>query len=561
MKLKDFMKAMQAIEQDRSLSQDIVVAALKEALAKAYRKHIEIPDALVRVDINEKSGEIKVYQQRAVVEEVEDDELEISLADAKKIRQEVELGDMIENEVSIENLGRAAVILAKNVMKQKIREAEKQAVYDEYCDKLDDLVVGTVESVEEKFCVVNIGKTLALMPRVAQIPGEHYSEAQRLRVVVSEVNKETKGAQVLVSRADGNLVKRLFEKEVPEIYQGIIEIKAIARDPGERCKMAVYSKNENIDPIGACIGPRGSRVQVIIDELHGEKIDIFEWSDDVTELIKNALAPAEILAVIPNTDRRGLLIVVNDNQLSLAIGKKGKNARLAVKLTGNKIDIKSESEVNALGIDWKAIAAEQKAKQAEKLALERAEAQQRMFEEREIGNSEIDDEYLANELQPSYEEVAADEVVSEPALEVNSEAEEAAEAEAEEVAEVKEKAEVKEERAETDLERAARIAKEKQRAEGLNIKEKQEYVSKFEQIAGAPAAKPTAAAKPRWKKESDKEEKRRKPTFDLKKDYELKPIYSEEELEEIAKREAEEKANDWINDEIDFDEFDEYYEE
>lgn len=552
MKLKDFMKAMQAIEQDRSLSQDIVVAALKEALAKAYRKHIEIPDALVRVDINEKSGEIKVYQQRAVVEEVEDDELEISLEEAKRIRQEVELGDMIENEVSIENLGRAAVILAKNVMKQKIREAEKQAVYDEYCDKLDDLVVGTVESVEEKFCVVNIGKTLALMPRVAQIPGEHYYEGQRLRVVVSEVNKETKGAQVLVSRADGNLVKRLFEKEVPEIYQGIIEIKAIARDPGERCKMAVYSKNENIDPIGACIGPRGSRVQVIIDELHGEKIDIFEWSDDVSELIKNALAPAEILAVIPNTDRRGLLIVVNDNQLSLAIGKKGKNARLAVKLTGNKIDIKSESEVNALGIDWKAIAAEQKERQAEKIAKERAEAQQRMFEEREMGNSEIDDEYLANELQPSYEEPAVEEIVPEPVVEAEQ---------LDQVVESEVKVEAKEERAETDLERAARIAKEKQRVEGLNIKEKQEYVSKFEQIAGAPVAKPTAAAKPRWKKESDEEEKRRKPTFDLKKDYELKPIYSEEELEEIAKREAEEKANDWINDEIDFDEFDEYYEE
>lgn len=552
MKLKDFMKAMQAIEQDRSLSQDIVVAALKEALAKAYRKHIEIPDALVRVDINEKSGEIKVYQQRTVVEEVEDDELEIALEDAKRIRQETELGDIIESEVSIENLGRAAVILAKNVMKQKIREAEKQAVYDEYCDKLDDLVVGTVESVEEKFCVVNIGKTLALMPRVAQIPGEHYYEGQRLRVVVSEVNKETKGAQVLVSRADGNLVKRLFEKEVPEIYQGIIEIKAIARDPGERCKMAVYSKNENIDPIGACIGPRGSRVQVIIDELHGEKIDIFEWSDDVSELIKNALAPAEILAVIPNTDRRGLLIVVNDNQLSLAIGKKGKNARLAVKLTGNKIDIKSESEVNALGIDWKAIAAEQKEKLAEKLAKEKAEAQQRMFEEREMGNSEIDDEYLANELQPSYEEPLVEEVITEAV------ADEPVEEAAEPVKEVKV---VKEERAETDLERAARIAKEKQRIEGLNIKEKQEYVSKFEQIAGAPVAKPTASSKPRWKKESDEEEKRRKPTFDLKKDYELKPIYSEEELEEIAKREAEEKANDWINDEIDFDEFDEYYEE
>ena len=337
MKLKDFMKAMQAIEQDRSLSQEIVVAALKEALAKAYRKHIEIPDALVSVDINEKSGEIKVYQQRTVVEEVEDDELEISLKDAKSINQDLELGDLVSSEVSIDNLGRAAVILAKNVMKQKIREAEKQAVYDEYCDKLDDLVVGTIESVEEKFCVVNIGKTLALMPRVAEIPNEHYHEGDRIRVIVSEVNKETKGAQVLVSRADPNLVKRLFEKEVPEIYQGIIEIKAIARDPGERCKMAVYSKNENVDPIGACIGPRGARVQVIIDELNGEKIDIFEWSGDVSELIKNALAPAEILAVIPNAERRGLMVVVNDSQLSLAIGKKGKNARLAVKLTGSRL--------------------------------------------------------------------------------------------------------------------------------------------------------------------------------------------------------------------------------
>ena len=357
MKLKDFMAAMQAIETDRKLSKEVVVDALQEALAKAFRKHIEIPDALVRVDVNEKSGDIKVYQQRLIVENVEDDELEISLEDAKRVNQELELGGVVEEEVSIADLGRAAVILAKNVMKQKIREAEKLVVYEEYCDKVEEMVMGTIESVEEKFCVVNIGKTLALMPKNQQIPNERYREGEMIRVVITEVNKETKGAQVLVSRGDATLVKRLFEKEVPEIFQGIIEIKAIAREAGERTKMAVYSHNENIDPIGACIGPRGQRVQVIIDELGGEKIDIFEWSEDVTELIKNALSPAEVLAVIPSEERKGgLLVVVPDNQLSLAIGKRGKNARLAVKLTGNKIDIKAETDVDAAGINWKEIA-------------------------------------------------------------------------------------------------------------------------------------------------------------------------------------------------------------
>ena len=246
MKLKDFMAAMQAIESDRKLPQEVVVEALQEALAKAFRKHIEIPDALVRVDVNEKTGNIKVYQQRTIVETVEDDELEISLEDAKKINQELELDGVVEEEVDITQLGRAAVILAKNVMKQKIREAEKLIVYEEYCDKVDEMVVGTIESVEEKFCIVNIGKTLALMPKNQQIPNERYHEGDRIRVVIIEVNKETKGAQVLVSRGDATLVKRLFEKEVPEIFQGVIEIKAIAREAGERTKMAVYSHNETL---------------------------------------------------------------------------------------------------------------------------------------------------------------------------------------------------------------------------------------------------------------------------------------------------------------------------
>lgn len=556
MKLKDLLKAMQAIEDDRSLSQDVVVSALKEALTKAYRKHLEMPDALVDVKVNEKTGEIKVYRQRVVVENVEDDEFEISLEDARLVNDDIQLGDMVNNEVSIENLGRAAVILAKNVLRQKIKEAEKQAIYDEYIDKLQDLVVGTIESVEEKFCVVNIGKTLALMPRVAQIPGETYYEGQRIRVVISEVNKETKGAQVLVSRADSNLVRRLFEKEVPEIYQGIIEIKEIAREPGERCKMAVYSKNENVDPIGACIGPRGSRVQVVIDELHGEKIDIFEWNEDVTELIKNALAPAEILAVIPNPEKKGLLVVVHDSQLSLAIGKKGKNARLAVKLTNSKIDIKSESEVNALGIDWEDTYKKQRAEFEAKLAEKKANAQKALFEERKAQANQEFEEEMFDEFESHEEEVEEVEETVEETVETTEEVVETVETveEKEEVVE-----EVEEEKEETDLERAARIAKENRTSRLSDVKEKQEYVSKFESFAAAPVAKTQTTSKRKKMKEDDEE--RRKPTFDLKKDYDMKPIYSEEELAEIARREAEEEENDWIHDDIDFDEFDEYYEE
>lgn len=565
MKLKDFMAAMQAIETDRKLSKEVVVDALQEALAKAFRKHIEIPDALVRVDVNEKSGDIKVYQQRLIVENVEDDELEISLEDAKRVNQELELGGVVEEEVSIADLGRAAVILAKNVMKQKIREAEKLVVYEEYCDKVEEMVMGTIESVEEKFCVVNIGKTLALMPKNQQIPNERYRGGEMIRVVITEVNKETKGAQVLVSRGDATLVKRLFEKEVPEIFQGIIEIKAIAREAGERTKMAVYSHNENIDPIGACIGPRGQRVQVIIDELGGEKIDIFEWSEDVTELIKNALSPAEVLAVIPSEERKGgLLVVVPDNQLSLAIGKRGKNARLAVKLTGNKIDIKAETDVNAAGINWKEIAM----KQREEFLARQQEAKEAAQMERFEENAQPQEAVSLDDAGVSFQEVVTDEEVSEPQTAVDTVAEETPAEVVEEIvpAQAEEvQSEEPEEREETDLEKAARIAREKQKQEGLNLKEKQEYRSKFETLADASAKQDEkAAAKPRYKKYDKHEEKdeRRKPTFDLnKKDYEMKPIYSEEELAEIEREQREIEENDWIHDEIDFDEYDKYYEE
>lgn len=561
---KKLIKALQEIENDRNISEEIVIESLKEALAKAYRNHIDIQDVEVRVDFDDKSGEIDVYHRRKIVEEVEDDELEISLEDAKKINPDSELDGYIDERVNINDFGRKAIVLAKNVMKQKTREAQKQAVYDEYCDKLGDMVVGTIETVEDKFCLVNIGKTLALMPRVAQIPGERYMEGQQIRVVISDVNKETKGAQVLVSRADANLVKRLFEKEVPEIYQGVIEIKAIAREAGERCKIAVYSKNENVDPIGACIGPHGSRVQVIIDELHGEKIDIFEWNDDVTELIKNALAPAEILAVIPNEQKIGLMVIVEDDQLSLAIGKKGKNARLAVKLTGKTIDIKSVEDAEEMGIDWETIADEESKRIQEEKLAKRLEEQRAKFEELhknvEPAEAEFSDEFLGD-VEIEEEFIPETHTVEENAeSEVNNVVEEKPEKNTEEI-----ETTVKE----SELEEAARLAKEKKKAKLEEvIEEKRSYVSKFENIAGN--KKEESKPAPRHRKHTEFKEKElgvdedvtpvEKPTHNPnQKDYDLKPIYTEEELAEIEAQKAEEEENDWINEDIDFDEYDEYY--
>ncbi len=544
MNLKDLLKAMQSIEEDRKVSKDIVVEALKEALAKAYRKHIDIPDVLVYVDINEASGDIKVYQQYNVVEEVEDDELEISLEDAKAVKADIQVGELFNREVSIANLGRAAALLAKNVMKQKIREAEKLAVYEEYIDLLDEMVFGLIESVEEKFVVVNLGKTMAIMPRAAQIPNEVYREGQNIRVLITECNNQTKGgAQVLVSRADANLVRRLFEKEVPEIYDGVVEIKAIAREAGERTKMAVYSSNKEVDPIGACIGPRGSRVQVVIDELKGEKIDIFEWSDNIQELIKNALAPAQVLTVLPTEDKRSLLVVVEDNQLSLAIGKKGKNARLAVKLTGMKIDIKTKSDVEELGIDWKSkmmeFAAEQKRIADEKAAQEYLAKHVGLVEDEEVVEQVVDeiiDEIVEENEFEEVEETKVEETPVIPVVETKPEVVAAPVVEKE----VKKEKPVKKERVPS------------------------EYVSRFEKVSSIPVAKPLVEVKEyKKRKPVTKDDERKLRTKDLKhdKDYDIKPVYSEEELEEIKKAQEAEAANTWIEDEIDFDEYDEFYDE
>ncbi len=545
MNVKEFIAALAGIE-DRKVSKEIVVEALKEALSKAYKKQIEIPDALVKVDIDEKTGELAIYQQYAVVEEVEDDELEISLSDARRFNPDLQLGDFYDVRKSIDELGRAAAILAKNVLKQKIREAEKQSVYDEYIDKKDEMVIGMIESVEEKFIVVNLGKTLAMMPKAAQIPGEVYRDGAKIRVVITEVTKETKGAQVLVSRADAKLVKRLFEKEVPEIFQGIVEIKAIAREAGERTKMAVFSKRADVDPIGACIGPRGSRVQVVIGELGNEKIDIFEWSENTVELIRNALAPAAIIGVLQTPERKGLIVVVEDNQLSLAIGKKGKNARLAVRLTGQRIDIKSRTEMDKAEIDWvgamNEYALEVQAQIAERQAkkLEEERAKQRAEAEALLAAREAS-RMAEAELNKDDEETTFDEEpVSTPVAKV------------EETVAVEETPKAVKPKAEPKPEPVV-VKKVKK-----PLERRADYVSKFEALADA--SKPVET-KPLPKKKSKKEEEERKlRAADLRKDkdYEIKVEYTEEELAEIEKQNQVETV---VEDEIDYDQFDEYYED
>ena len=365
---KNMIKALALVEDEKNISEEVILDALKEAMAKAYKKNAELQDIDVVAEINEKKKTIDLYQNYTVVasdDDVEDDELEIGLAEAKEYDSNAEVGGTIRRPVEMTEMSRAAVSIAKNVLRQKIREAEKVSVYNEYIDKKDDMVLGEVESVKDKFILVNLGKTTALMPRSAQIPNERMYEGQQIRVVIKEVNRETKGSQVLVSRADPMLVKRLFEKEVPEIYEGTVEIKAIAREVGDRTKMAVISHNPDVDPIGACIGPKGQRVQRVIEELKGEKIDIFTYSDDLTELVKNALAPAEVIAVIPQNDAHNLLVIVDEDQLSLAIGKRGKNARLAVKLINRNIDIKTRRDIEDMGMDYDAMIAEAEARREE----------------------------------------------------------------------------------------------------------------------------------------------------------------------------------------------------
>lgn len=341
-------EATEELEREKGISKDVIIDSLKDALVAAYKKHIKVKEAPnVEAILDEVTGEIGVFRTKLVVEEVEDENLEISLEDAKEIDDEVELEDEVKIEVTPENFGRIAAQSAKQVITQRIREAERKLVLDEFLEKKGTLTTGIIQRMENRNVFINIGKTDAILPLREQIPGEFYKPGNRLRVFVLNVKETNRLPQVIVSHAHSEIVRELFELEVPEIEDGIVEIKSIAREAGFRTKLAVHSNDPEIDSVGACIGPRGSRIQTIVGELKNEKIDIVRWSQDPVEYIVNALSPARIISVDILSDEENsheALVIVPDDQLSLAIGREGQNVRLAHKLTGWKIDIKNQSQ-------------------------------------------------------------------------------------------------------------------------------------------------------------------------------------------------------------------------
>ena len=348
---QEFIGALKEIVKDKGISEDLLFTTIEDALVAAYKKNYAGPTSSaqnVKVTIDRENGEIHVYSQKIVVEEVFDNVTEIGLEEAQEIKPTYDLDDVVDFEVTPKNFGRVAAQLAKGVVTQRIREAERSIIYNEYKEKEYDIITGTVLREDKGNVFVNIGKLETAIGPNEQIPREKYKFNEKIKLYVVEVKNTSKGAQIIVSRTHPGLVKRLFELEVPEIYEGVVEIKSISREAGSRSKIAVVSHDENVDPMGACVGPKGARVQNIVDELKGEKIDIIKWSKDPAEFLASALSPAKVLSVTIDEETKSAKVIVDDNQLSLAIGKEGQNVRLAAKLTNWKIDIKSKSQAEAL---------------------------------------------------------------------------------------------------------------------------------------------------------------------------------------------------------------------
>ena len=346
---KGFLDALKEVGQEKGIAPEVLFEAVEAALVSAYKRNFNTASN-VRVYLERATGEFHVYAQKKVVEKVENKVTEISLLQAQKqFGESIVLDDVVEVEVTPANFGRIAAQTAKQVVVQRIREAERGIIYEEYSNRSSDILTGTVQRMEGHNVFIDLGKTEAVLAPSEQISTEQYKHNDRIKVYVVEVKRTSKGPQILVSRTHPGLLKRLFELEVPEIQEGTVEIKSVAREPGMRSKIAVYSRDESIDPVGACVGQNGSRVDVIVNELKGEKIDIIPWSEDPAEFIAAALRPANVVAVEidENEDEKSAKVVVPDNQLSLAIGKEGQNVRLAARLTGWKIDIKSESQARS----------------------------------------------------------------------------------------------------------------------------------------------------------------------------------------------------------------------
>ena len=340
----ELIVAMDELEKESGIQKEYLLESIETALVTAYKRNFDCDDENVKITMDKETGEIHVYMQKEVVEEVENEKTQLSLEQAQVIDKKYKIGDIVEKELIPRNFGRIAAGTAKQVIIQKIREASREFLYNEFSQRKGEIVSGIIQKADGGVVVVDLGRIEGVMTVKEQIPTENYHVNDKIRACIIDVEKGLKGStQVMISRAHNDFVRKLFELEIPEIYEGLIEIKSVSRDPGSRCKVAVYSENPNIDPVGSCVGQKGIRIQNIINELHGEKIDVIEWNEDPAIYISSALLPAQVMADIKEEERFAQ-VIVPDDQLSLAIGKAGQNARLAARLTNWKIDIKSETQ-------------------------------------------------------------------------------------------------------------------------------------------------------------------------------------------------------------------------
>lgn len=342
----ELLYALEQLEKERGINKDILVEAIEQALISAYKKNFGSAQD-VEVVIDRETGDVRVFTHKTIVGEVNDPATELSIDQAKRFGADFEIGDIVEVEVTPRKFGRIAAQTAKQVVMQRIREAERGIIYDEFSSKEEDIVSGIISRFERKNIIIDLGRAEAILPPGEQTPGEKYNIHDRIKVYVINVKKTNKNPQIYVSRTHPGLVKRLLELEVPEIADGTVEIKNIAREAGSRTKIAIHSRNADVDPVGACVGQKGSRIRAIVDELRGEMIDVIKWSSNPEEYIASSLSPAKVVQVDLNEETKVARVIVPDFQLSLAIGKEGQNARLAAKLTGWKIDIKSESQLRS----------------------------------------------------------------------------------------------------------------------------------------------------------------------------------------------------------------------
>ncbi len=533
---KEFIKALNELEAAKGISKESIIEALKEAMEKGFIKQLgivsngDLEEAKVRVDIDAKKGTIEMCVLKTVVEEVEDDFLQISLEDANKDANIYKVGDIYEIPVSTDELTKLTAQNVKSVLRQKIAEAEKTAIYNAYIDKKGEMIRGVVEKVDERSSIVNIGRTSVYLPNSQKIPGETFRIGDQIRLYVVDVLSTTKGAQINVSRTDPGYLKRLFEEEITEIYDGVVLIKDIAREAGERSKIAVISLDPNIDPIGACIGQNGSRIQKICSSLGNvrekEKIDIISYTENAGLYIIEALKPANVVGICLDEDNKRAIAVVRNNELSLAIGKRGVNARLAVRLTGWTIDIKEQDDAMREGIKF--ITKEELIRQDE---LKKTILSTPVYTEETLDEEEVNEEYYTEET----EEVIEDNIPV---------AEEVIESDVKEEIAIEEEEEAIEEIETTMVDTKVTLADLEKELE--NEKTRRDRQAQF--IARRKKAYRT--------EEEETEEEESVSTIDRST---YMSIYTDEELEEFEREEQLE--DDYEEDEIDYDEFDSYYDD